>query len=215
MRLLRAATIIAALSLTAADLSAQVRGNFENSWFWGAKAGINTLRANSSGTSSVPTWGLDWLITRKQGGLYVSADQSFFNSTVVETDANSPSGTRQVKINNLRRVDFAGVVFPRTFGPVRPYAGVGAAIALLASAVAQPDSLGGAPSQSFDNSIDKLRSRASLLVMAGAQVQRNRTAFFVQETVLPSGGDFLIKSALSFFEIGVRYNFGSSIEGSR
>ena len=215
MRLLRAATIIAALSLTAADLSAQVRGNFENSWFWGAKAGINTLRASSSGTSSVPTWGLDWLITRKQGGLYVSADQSFFNSTVVETDANSPSGTRQVKINNLRRVDFAGVVFPRTFGPVRPYAGVGAAIALLASAVAQPDSLGGAPSQSFDNSIDKLRSRASLLVMAGAQVQRNRTAFFVQETVLPSGGDFLIKSALSFFEVGVRYNFGSSIEGSR
>ena len=70
-------------------------------------------------------------------------------------------------------------------------------------------------SQSFNDATEKQRSRASLLVMAGAQLQKNRTAFFVQETVLPSGGDFLIRSALSFLEFGVRYNFGSSIEGSR
>lgn len=215
MRLLKATTFFAAVLFTAVDASAQVRGDFENSWFWGAKAGINTMRTNVAGTSSVPTWGVDWLITRKQGGLYVSADESFFNKNVVVTDANSPSGTRQVKLNDLRRVDFAGVVFPREFGPVRPYAGVGAAIALIGSAVAQPDSLGGAPSQSFNNATNKQSSRASLLVMAGLQLQKKRTAVFVQETVLPSGGDFLIRSALSFFELGVRYNFGSSIEGSR
>ncbi len=215
MRLLKATTFLAALLLAAADVSAQTRGNFENSWFWGAKAGINTLRTNTGGTSSVPTYGLDWLITRKQGGLYVSADESFFGQTVTEPDTKSPGGTRRIKINNMRRVDFAGVVFPRTYGPVRPYAGVGAALALLGTAVAQPDSLGGAPSQAFNDQVDKQSSRASLLFMAGVQFQKKRTAFFIQETMLPGAGDFLVKSALSFFEVGVRYNFGSSIEGSR
>ena len=213
MRLLKATTFLAATLLSATDLSAQVRGNFENSWFWGAKAGVNTFRAGTGGTSNVPTWGLDWLITRKQGGLYVSADESFFNRTVTATDANSVSGTRDIKISDMRRVDFSGVVFPRTFGPVRPYGGVGAAVLLLGSAVAQPDSLGGAPSQAFKDEIGKNSSRASLLFMAGVQIQAKRAAFFAQETVLPSAGDFLVRSALSFFEVGVRYNFGSSIEG--
>lgn len=215
MRLLKATTFLAAALFTAVDVSAQTRGDFENSWFWGAKAGINTLSANASGTSSVPTWGIDWLITRKQGGLYVSADQSFFGKTVVVQDANASSGTRDVRLRDMHRVDFAGVVFPRSFGPVRPYAGFGAAIAIIGSATAQPDSLGGAPSRSFNDATDKQRSRASLLVMAGLQVQKKRTAFFVQETALPSGKDFLIRSALNFLELGVRYNFGSSIEGSR
>ena len=215
MRLLTATTFLAALSITATEVSAQTRGDFENSWFWGAKAGINTLSTNASGSSSVPTWGLDWLITRKQGGLYVSADESFFGKTLVAADANSPSGNRQVKVSDMRRIGFAGVVFPHSFGPIRPYGGIGAALVLLGSAVAQPDSLGGPPSSSFIDATDKESSRASLLLMAGAQLQRKRTAFFIQETVLPGGGDFLVRSALSFFEIGVRYNFGSSIEGSR
>lgn len=215
MRLLKATTFLAAALFTAVDVSAQTRGNFENSWFWGAKAGISTLSTNVGGTSSVPTWGIDWLITRKQGGLYVSADQSFFGKTVVVEDANASSGTREVKLNDMRRVDFAGVVFPRSFGPVRPYAGVGAAISIIGSATAQLDSLGGAPSNSFTDATEKQRSRASLLVMAGVQAQRKNTAFFLQDTVLPGGGDFLIRSTMNFLELGVRYNFGSSIEGSR
>jgi hypothetical protein len=81
--------------------------------------------------------------------------------------------------------------------------------------VAQPDSAGGEPSQLFIDAMDKRTSRSSLLVMAGVQVQRKRTAFFVQESLMPDGGDFLIRNALSFFEVGLRYNFGSSIEGSR
>jgi opacity protein-like surface antigen len=215
MRLLKATTVLAALLLTAADVSAQTRGNFENSWFWGAKAGINTFSTDGPGASNVPTLGIDWLITRKLGGLYVSADQSFFGKTVTTLDPASVTGTRRVKINDLRRVDFAGVVFPGSFGPVRPYAGLGAAISLIRSAVAQPDSAGGEPSQLFIDAMDKRTSRSSLLVMAGVQVQRKRTAFFVQESLMPDGGDFLIRNALSFFEVGLRYNFGSSIEGSR
>jgi hypothetical protein len=213
MRLLGATTILAACVVAATPASAQSRDNFENSWFWGAKAGLNTFSPSSSGTTSVPTWGIDWLITRKQGGLYVSADESFFDKMVASPDPNSVNGSRQIRLQNMRRVDFAGMVFPHTFGRIRPYAGIGAAISLIASAEAQADSIGGAPSSFFINDTEKHRSRASLLVMGGAQFQAKRTAFFVQESILPSGGDFLIRSAVSFFEIGVRYNFGSSIEG--
>lgn len=216
MRLLRATIMLCAVSaLVAGSAAAQRPGRFENSWFWGLKGGVNSLTTTGSGSASVPTWGLDWLITRSRGGLYVSADQSFFGRSVTAVDAASPSGTRQVRIRDMRRVSLAGVVFPTQFGPVRPYAGAGAAVSILASALAQPDSIGGAPSQSFRDRTEKERSRASLLVMAGLQWQVKRTAFFVQETVLPSGGDFLVRSAMSFLEVGVRYNFGSSVESSR
>jgi len=216
MRFLKATIILAAVFvMPAATVSAQRAGNFENSWFWGAKGGLNTFTTTGSGRASVPTWGIDWLITRSRGGLYVSADQSFFSRSLTAVDAASPSGTRQIKIRDMRRADFAGVVFPGNFGPMRPYAGVGAAVSIIASAIAQPDSIGGSPRQSFSDRTEKQRSRASLLMMAGAQFQVNRTAFFVQETVLPSGADFLVRSAMSFFEVGVRYNFGSSIEGPR
>lgn len=213
MRLLGATTILAVCALAATPASAQTRGNFENSWFWGAKGGIATLSTTGSGSASVPTWGLDWLITRKRGGLYVSADEAFFSRSLTAADASAAGGTRQIRISNMRRVDFAGAVFPGSLGPVRPYAGIGAAVSLIGSAVAQPDSLGGVPDRQFKDRTEKRRSRASLLVMAGAQFQAKRVAFFVQESVLPSGGDFLINSAMSFFEVGLRYNFGNSIEG--
>ena len=48
--------------------------------------------------------------------------------------------------------------------------------------------------------------------MAGVQIQTRRAAIFAQETMLPSNGNFLFSSVLSFFEFGVRYNFGSSID---
>ena len=48
--------------------------------------------------------------------------------------------------------------------------------------------------------------------MGGVQIQTRRAAIFAQETMLPSNGQFLFPSVLSFFEFGVRYNFGSSID---
>jgi DNA mismatch repair protein MutS len=37
-------------------------------------------------------------------------------------------------------------------------------------------------------------------------------AVFAQETMLPANSNFLLNGVLSFFEFGVRYNFGSSID---
>jgi hypothetical protein len=205
----------AACALLPSPCAAQRAGRFENSWFWGVKGGVNTFSTGNSASASVPTWGLDWMITRTNGGLYVSADQSFFSRTVSRPDDTSPGGTRNVRVQDMRRVDFAGMVFPTVIGSFRPYAGVGAALSLFGSAVAQTDSVGGTPGQRFLDRTESERSRASLLIMAGAQVQARRAAIFVQETILPSGQDFLVRSGMSFFEICVRYNFGSSIDSSR
>ncbi len=224
MRLLKAVTVCAAAcALLSQPATAQRANTFDNSWFWGLKTGATffstpgTPTTSSGSTSaSVPTWGLDWMITRKHGGLYISADESFFNRTLTATDASSATGTRQIKINGLHHVDFAGLVFPARHNAIRPYAGIGAAISILGSAVAQADSLGGAPSRRFIDDTENKRSRASVLIMGGVQFQGalSHTAFFVQETVLPSGPQFLINSPMSFLEVGIRYNFGSSIESA-
>ena len=216
MRLSRISSAVTATILfAAASAGAQNAGAFRDSWFWGAKAGINTFSTGPNGTASAPTWGLDWLITRDRGGLYVSADEAFFNRTVTSADATSANGTRDVRISNLKRISFALMAFPNKIGVFNPYGGAGAAISLLGRATAGADSLGGAPGQPFLDATEKARSRASLLVMAGVQTQSPRLAFFVQETILPGGKDFLVRNAMSFLEVGVRHSFGSPSEGSR
>lgn len=213
MRLLKLASLcLVACAALATPASAQQFGKFDDSWFWGAKAGAGSFTTSATASKTAPTFGLDWMITRTRGGLYVSADQSSFNRTVTLTDASSANGKRQVVINDLRRVGFGGLVFPPPYGRMRAYAGLGAAISILGSAVAQNDSAGGAPSQDFINKTENARSRASLMAMLGGQIQFGRAAYFMQETVLPSGAEFLVPSTMSFFEVGIRFNFGSSID---
>jgi hypothetical protein len=213
MRLLKLATLcLVACATMAITASAQQFGKFDDSWFWGAKAGAGSFTTSATASKTAPTFGLDWMITRTRGGLYVSADQSSFNRTVTLADASSANGKRQVVINDLRRVGFGGLVFPPPYGRMRAYAGLGAAISILGSAVAQNDSAGGAPSQDFINKTENARSRASLMAMFGGQIQFGRAAYFMQETILPSGAEFLVPSTMSFLEVGIRFNFGSSID---
>jgi hypothetical protein len=213
MRLLKLASLcLVACAAMATPASSQQFGKFDDSWFWGAKGGAGSFTTAPNASKSAPTYGLDWMITRTRGGLYVSADQSSFTRTVTLADANAANGRRQVVINDLRRVGFSGVVFPPPYGRMRAYAGLGAAISIIGSAIAQNDSVGGAPSQDFLDKTESARSRASLMALVGGQIQFGRTAYFMQETVLPSGAEFLVPSTMSFFEVGIRFNFGSSVD---
>jgi len=209
------AAAVLGVSLVAMPSAAQRVARFDDSWFWGLKAGVNTFSTGTSGTASVPSWGLDWLITRDRGGLYVSADQSFFSRTVTESDAATVSGTRDVRIRNMNRVGFAMVAFPSRIGIFNPYGGAGAAISVLGKATAQPDSINGVASRQFIDETEKARSRASLLLMVGMQTQSPRVGFFIQDTMFPGGRDFLVTSSMNLLEIGVRHSFGSPSERSR
>jgi hypothetical protein len=212
MQKLRAVAVaLVATVVVSASANAQQR-NFDNSWFWGFKTGINTFSVPGSGNTSTADLGLDWLITRTKGGLYVSADQSIFQKDLTFADPASNSGDRQVRVNDMRRLTLAGVAFPRHFGGITPYVGLGYSLVILGDARIFVDSTNTFPDNAFFDAVESARSRSAVMGMLGVQIQTKRAAVFAQETMLPSNNRFLFSSVLSFFEFGIRYNFGSSID---
>jgi hypothetical protein len=215
MQKLRAVAVaVVATLVVSASASAQEMRNFDNSWFWGFKSGVNTFSAPGHGSTSTVDLGIDWLITRTRGGLYVSGNQSIFKRDVDVFDPASSTSRRTVQVSDLRRIAFAAVAFPKHFGGITPYAGVGYTIAVLGDARVYVDTTAGnpPPNNAFLDKVNNARSRGAVFGMGGVQIQTRRAAIFAQETMLPSNGQFLFPSVLSFFEFGVRYNFGSSID---
>ena len=213
MQKLRAVAVaVVATIVVSASANAQANRNFDNSWFWGFKSGINTFAVPGHGNTSTVDLGIDWLITRTKGGLYVSANQSVFERDLEFLDPTSNTGQRTVRVNDMRRISVAGVAFPRHFGGITPYAGLGYTIAVLGDARIFVDSANTFPTNSFADEVENERSRSSVMGMAGIQIQTRRAAIFAQETLIPSNNSFLFRSVLNFFEFGIRINFGTSID---
>jgi hypothetical protein len=213
MQKLRAVAVaVVATIVVSASANAQEMKNFDNSWFWGFKSGINTFAVPGHGNTSTADLGIDWVITRTKGGLYVSANQSVFSRDLEFLDPASNTGQRTVRVNDMRRITLAGLAFPKHFGGITPYAGLGFMIAVLGDARVFVDSANTFPSNSFLDEIDRERSRSTALAMVGVQIQTKRAAIFGQETMIPSNNAFLFRSVLNFFEFGIRINFGSSID---
>ena len=212
MQKLRAVAVaLVATIVVSASANAQMR-NFDNSWFWGFKSGINSFAVPGHSNTSTVDLGIDWLITRTRGGLYVSANQSVFERDLEFLDPTSTTGQRTVRVNDMRRITLAGVAFPRHFGGITPYAGLGFTIAILGDARVFVDSANTFPTNAFLDEIERERSRSSAMGMVGVQIQTKRAAIFAQETLIPSNNSFLFRSVLNFFEFGIRINFGSSID---
>ncbi len=212
MQKLRAVVVALVATLVVSSGANAQRRNFDDSWFWGFKSGINTFSVPGHGNTSTVDLGLDWLITRTKGGLYVSANQSVFERDLEFLDPTSRTGQRTIRVNDMRRISLAGVAFPKHFGAITPYAGLGFSIAVLGDARVFVDSANTFPTNSFLDAVESERSRAAVMGLGGVQIQTKRAAIFAQETILPSNRTFLFSSVLSFFEFGVRYNFGSSID---
>ena len=213
MQKLRAVAVaMAATLVVSASANAQGMRNFDNSWFWGFKSGINTFSVPERGNTSTVDLGIDWLITRTKGGLYISGNQSVFERDLVMSDASSNTGQRTIRVNDLRRITFAAVAFPKHFGGITPYGGLGYTLVVLGDARVFVDSANTFPSNAFLDQVEAARSRSAVMAMAGIQIQLSRAAIFAQEIVLPSNPSFLFPSVLNFFEFGLRLNFGSSID---
>jgi len=203
---------LVATFVVSASANAQEMRNFDNSWFWGFKSGVNTFSAPGHGNTSTVDLGIDWLITRTKGGLYVSGNQSIFERKVEVFDPTARRNERTVLVNDMRRISFAAVAFPRHFGGITPYGGIGYTITILGDTRIVVDSADTFPNNAFFDKVETARSRGAVFGMGGVQIQTKRAAIFAQETMLPSNSSFLFSSVLSFFEFGVRYNFGSSID---
>jgi hypothetical protein len=210
----RLTTGLALLSLLPAVAAAQEARPFTDSWFWGIKGGAMTVETPFE-SSVAPTVGVDWLITRTRAGLYMSVEQGFFEDQFGTVfDGSSASGMRDVSLKNFRRASFALMAFPKPWGSVRPYAGLGLALNLVQKA---------RPIGSFDDldsmaevaeRVEDRRSRTSVLFTGGVQGMAGPVNLFAQATAMPTGSGFLLNGADSMYllEAGVRFNVGSAIE---
>ena len=208
-------SFIRALCITAVfatTVHAQESRPFRDSWFWGAKVGTLSVGTSESGRTWAPSIGAEWLITRSSGGLWVFADHTSFDIRSSVEDGTTTTGTRPVDVRNLRRFGFAAVVSPHAFGMLRPYAGLGMSLNVIGRGVPAPDTTGNAPGSGVRTAIDDQRSRAAVLGLFGTQLQFSRAAVFAQVNATPASTRFLLNDGpMVGVDIGVRYNFGSSV----
>lgn len=214
-------TLTLALGLLAAlpvAASAQEARHFENSWFWGAKAGTMTVWTTRVSHQPVPIVGAEWLITRRKAALMISGEQAFFEEQSSVYDPSAPLQQRTVNMTDLRRAVFTIVGFPsgvagHRFVGIRPYAGLGFSFNWVQTA----DPVGVTPGTPAADSayarIEDVRSFASPHLMVGAQGQYRRVVLFGQGSLIWAEKRSLFNNNESYqLEGGIRFNFGPSVE---
>jgi hypothetical protein len=219
MRMIRplaiALSVVVALPVVS---SAQQGRGFKNAWFWGVKGGGFSLADSGQAYRQAPLAGIDWLITRTHGGLYVSGGQSFFNQqtfTLRDPSAPADSGLRIVDLKNLRRLDVAVMGFPGEHLRFHPYFGAGFTLSQVSAAAARGPFATEDQLLYADQVIQDERVGFSPLFMAGGQYRLRAFSVFGQATVSPTQKNFLLYNGKPFnfsYEFGLRYNVGSSID---
>ena len=205
------ASALAVVAMMPATGLTQPNVNFKDSWFWGVKGGVISFSTATVDGRVEPVVGGEWLLTRTQGGLYVSFDQSMFDASSAFEDTTGQS--RTVTIRDMRRLTVAAMAFPlfldAGFASIRPYAGAGFALNFIRSA-----SLVGAPptdtilEKDVNNRLEEERDRAAPVLILG---QVGRLAFFGQGTAMPAEAKFFLNGRPTLFaEAGIRFNAGSS-----
>jgi hypothetical protein len=227
MRIIRSVALAATLTLsTIATAEAQGPRPFRDSWFWGVHGGLTSytaadpIDARLTGVSALaPEVGVDWLITRKTGGLYMSFSQAFLTSqgAVLNGPTSADTGFRYVDVKNLRRVNVAATVFPGDWVRLRTYVGFGIAFDYLGAAqpvLLQTDT---DRQEEFAQAI-VAESKAALgpLFIGGVQYRvLSAVSAYGQFTAAAMSKDFLLSNGNPVslgFQFGLRYNIGSSID---
>lgn len=187
--------------------------NFEDAWFWGAKGGVSHF-SSATETLNAPVAGGEWLITRQRVGLYISIEQSFFDTRAGVFDASATGSARAVDISDLRRYNAQLFAFPIAFGALHPYAGAGFAISVIQSASPLGTFTSAEARDTVFTRIDDQTSRTSFVITGGVQAQWTRLGAFVQATTMPTRSRFLINGAsnTSMIEAGIRIRVTKATE---
>ena len=220
LRVLAVATGFAAL--LAQSSAAQDARQFKDAWFWGIKGGGLLYSSASTREGGAPLVGAEWLITRSNGGLYLSFDQAFFTTTGGFTDRDPDSSfVRNVTLKNLRRFTMAGMIFPLQSRNLHPYAGLGFALNQIAGATLATGTANTSRLLIAQDSIQARKAAFSPIFITGIQARFKPLSLFVQGTASPAQQSFFLSNANSrrsmnlSIELGARYNVGSSIDRAR
>ena len=203
-----------ALSLAPQRSVAQQATSIQDSWLWGAYGGYASLRTKIA-TTTAPTVGIDWVITRTRYAINVFADQSYFNA--VSTIPDYPtSADRRVDIQDMRRVGFSGMIFTPELSIIKPYVGFGYSFNFIKQAVPEGSFYASpAARDSVLKRVDNSRAEGKVFGEFGVMAVWHRFAPFAQYVVMPTKGKgtwFLNGDGFSnLWQVGLRYNFGTSI----
>ena len=218
MRTIRTlAAALACIALLPAVSAAQNGRLFTDSWFWGAKSGVTMLKPSSNESVSAPHVGAEWLITRTHAALSLSVEQAFFESVAGVFDPSVTGSVRPVDVQDMRRYHIGLLLFPKQYGTVRPYGGLGYAINVIQDASPRGTFASPATQDTIFNRVDDQSSRASLVLTAGLQVQFSYFSMFGQASTMGTRSNFLISggSNTTMIEGGIRYNLVRAIDDQR
>jgi len=212
--LIAAAVLVAAMPRIG---TAQLGSSFNNAWFWGVKAGAMDFNSATTSHRQAPLGGIEWLITRSHGGLYVSYSEAFFTDQAAILTGVDPSDTipRIINLKNMRRLDVSAMVFPGMGTWAHPYAGIGFSIKQISSA--EPADVNYSSNDQYlatQAYITELRTGASPYFIVGSQFRMVGFSVFFQGTASPAQKNMFLYNGKAFHltvEAGLRYNIGSSI----
>jgi hypothetical protein len=184
---------------------------FQNSWYWGAKAGIMSFSTNLTKNAMAPLVGGEWVITRTHGGLYMAYEQAFFKENAGITDFTGTPFT--VKLHNMRRLTAALLAFPGEHRAIHPYGGLGFSLNMIQHVSTIEGYSNAGQAQSIEDQNSEFKDRASFLLMGGLQAEHRRFALFGQATLMPAQSDFFFSGRMTYiFEGGLRWNVGGAID---
>ena len=215
IRTLTAGLACAALlpAVAAAQSVPQAARSFTDSWYWGAKGGVSMFGAAAEDISA-PTVGGEWMITRTRIAMYVSVEQSFFDTQGGVYDPTSAGSVRIVDVKDSRRYNLQLFAFPKRFGAFRPYAGIGYSLLMIRDAQPQGTFSSVGSQDSVYAAVDDMSSRTSPAFTLGSQFDFSRAALFVQATTMSTRNRYLINGRANTYilEGGLRYNLVNAIE---
>jgi hypothetical protein len=216
-------------ALLAKPSAAQDGRPFRDAWFWGVRGGVLNYSSDADpalgpydGTDNAgaPMVGIDWMITRTRGGLYIGVDQAFFSSAAFYRRP-VVTGDPYAVLKNQRRISLAGMLYPMQSPEIHPYVGLGLTLnqvgdAYLSNNIAIPALL-----QAARDSIQTKKVTIAPMVIAGVQRRLPAFSVFAQGSATWLQNGYLLKNLapkhfLQFsLEGGIRYNVGSSIDRER
>ena len=215
IRTLTAGLACAALwpAVAAAQGTPKAVRSFTDSWYWGAKGGVSMF-GSATEDISAPTVGGEWLITRTRVAMYVSVEQSFFNTQGAVFDGTSAGSERMVDIQDSRRYNMQLFAFPKQYGAFRPYAGLGFSLISIRDVAPEGTFVSAASQDTVLRSINASSSRTTPVFTLGGQFDFQRAAVFVQGSAMATRNRFLIngKPTTYLIEAGLRYNLTDAIE---
>jgi hypothetical protein len=220
IRVLATAAVLAAV--ISQPSAAQSGRQFKDAWFWGVRGGFLGYSSSSTDNAVAPMLGIDWLITRSRGGLYVGFDQTFLTTDAFFTSPGASGfADPRVTISGQRRLTVAGMMFPMQSPTMHPYFGLGMSINKIGGSTYQTTFASGSQFGLAEDSVQARRAAIAPTIIAGVQKRLLPFSVFGQITATFLNSGYFLRSDNASrpfgysLEGGIRYNVGSSIDQVR